>query len=343
MRALSHCVDLPNQQRVRFMDNAELNMVDPLNSQKPHWCLVCLCLFHESCVDSSGNLKGNPTCVEHTRRFNQLMAERAKVKRRLPASSDLRHPIIPKLQAVWGEGDKGECWPRGSECALLNHGAKHASRDLGLHKKALSSTLHPPQSNYSPHSPTPTSTLHSLPSCDLPLSAITMNYSKEDIASVTWPDPLWATGDYPYSSLSVPQGTYPDHGSASGYTFTAGSIRGLIATDDAAYFLAPPQEIGVFPNLSTQADVTNQVSSQCVGTSSWTYPAVPQNILDPWSMPGPSMFIPSICHYPSYLPDANPKRSSRRIPRLPHCRRLTTLIGRGSLPWLPTRRPRHQT
>jgi hypothetical protein len=170
-----------------------------------------------------------------------------------------------------------------------------------------------------------------------------MNYSKEDVASVTWPDPLWATGDYPYSNLSVPQGTYPDLESASGYTFTTGSVPDLNAANDAAYLLAPPQEMGAFPNLSTQAAVTNQVSSQCFGTSTWTYPAVPQDILDPWSMPGPCMFLSSICHYPSYSLYANPKHYSKQIPRLPRCRRLTTLIGWVSLPWPPTRRPRHQT
>jgi hypothetical protein len=93
-----------------------------------------------------------------------------------------------------------------------------------------------------------------------------MNYSEEDVASVTWPDPLWAMGDYPYSNLSVPQGTYPDLESAS-YTLTAGSVPDLNAANDAAYLLAPPQEMGAFPNLSTQADSTNQVSSICVGTS----------------------------------------------------------------------------
>jgi hypothetical protein len=94
-----------------------------------------------------------------------------------------------------------------------------------------------------------------------------MSYSEEDIASVTWPDPLWAMGDYPYSNLSVPQGTYPDLESASGYryTFTAGSVPGLNAADDAAFSLAPLQEMGAFPALSTQADSTNQVSSLCVG------------------------------------------------------------------------------
>ncbi|KAN0105431.1 hypothetical protein V8E52_011025 [Russula decolorans] len=56
-----------------------------------------------------------------------------------------------------------------------------------------------------------------------------MNYSEDDIASATrtWPDPLWATaGNYPYSYLSVPQSTYLDLVSVSGYDpFTAaGSV-----------------------------------------------------------------------------------------------------------------------
>jgi len=56
------------------------------------------------------------------------------------------------------------------------------------------------------------------------------------------------------------------------------------AADDAAFSLAPTTETGAFANPPTQVDFTNQVGSQCVGMSTRTYPAVPQNTLDPWSM-----------------------------------------------------------
>src|SRR6266576_6721653 len=77
--------------------------------------------------------------------------------------------------------------------------------------------------------PTPTLTLHPLPSCDPPVSvprAVTMNNSnsysnKDDIASTIGPR---AMGDYPYHPyLSVPQSTYPDLVSTPGYPSTAGS------------------------------------------------------------------------------------------------------------------------
>jgi hypothetical protein len=140
-------------------------------------------------------------------------------------------------------------------------------------------------------------------------------------------------GDYPYSNLSVPQGTYPDLESASGYTSTAGSVPDLNAANDAAYLLAPPQEMGAFPNLSTQADFTNPVSGQYIGTSTWTYPTVPQNALDPWSMPGPCMFLSCICHFPLYSPRCESKALLRcESPAVLRWRRLATLIGGGRSP-----------
>jgi hypothetical protein len=44
----------------------------------------------------------------------------------------------------------------------------------------------------------------------------------------------------------------------------------------------------------------NKSSSQCIGTSTWTYPTVPQNVIDPWSMAGPCMSLSCICHDPLY-------------------------------------------
>ena len=142
-----------------------------------------------------------------------------------------------------------------------------------------------------------------------------MNYSvsysnMDEAASMTLPDP-WAMGDYLYDpSLLVPQNTYPDPVSAPGYPPTAGLYVPDFNPDDAAFSLAPTTEMGAFANLPLQADFTNfanQVSSQCVETSTWTYLAVPQNFVDPWSMPGPCMFLSCICHHFSYSPDANPK------------------------------------
>ena len=80
------------------------------------------------------------------------------------------------------------------------------------------------------------------------------------------------------------------------------------AADDAAVSLAPTTGMDAFGNLPTQVDFTyHQVSSQCVGMSIWTYPAVPQNILDSSSMPDPCTFLSCIYHDPSYSSDANPK------------------------------------
>jgi hypothetical protein len=208
-----------------------------------------------------------------------------------------------------------------------------------------------------------------------------MNYSqysnKDDAASATWPDPLWATGNQSYTS--VPQSTHPDLISTSGYLSTAGPCVGSSTWTDPAVpqnlldpwsmpalcmflflhlprsfvftgyeskvpdFNAPTTEMGALANLPTKADFTNPVSGQYIGTSTWTYPTVPQNVLDPWSMPGPCMFLSCICHFPSYSPDANPKPTSMRIPRSPCRNWLETHIGQGSIPLQPTRWLHHLT
>jgi hypothetical protein len=142
-----------------------------------------------------------------------------------------------------------------------------------------------------------------------------VSYSNMDdaavAASMTLPDP-WAMGDnyLYYPSLSVPQSTYPDPVSGLGYPTAGPYVPDFSAAGNAAFSLAPTTEMGAFANLPIQADFTNytnQVSSQCVGTSTWTYPAVAQYFVDPWSMPGPCMFLSCICYYSSYSPDANPK------------------------------------
>jgi hypothetical protein len=77
--------------------------------------------------------------------------------------------------------------------------------------------------------------------------------NKCDVASATWPDPL------------VPQGTHLDLVSDPGYPSTTGSyVPDFNAAGDAAFSLAPTTEMGAFANLSTQFDITNQVSNQCV-------------------------------------------------------------------------------
>jgi hypothetical protein len=93
------------------------------------------------------------------------------------------------------------------------------------------------------------------------------------------------------------------------FTGCESKVPDLNAADDAVFSLAPTAEMGDFANLPTQADFASQVSSQCVGTSTWTYPAVPQNVLDPWTMPGPRMFLSCICHDPSYSLDANESKA----------------------------------
>ncbi|KAF8504851.1 hypothetical protein F5888DRAFT_1659093 [Russula emetica] len=140
-----------------------------------------------------------------------------------------------------------------------------------------------------------------------------------------------AMGDYPYYPYPpVPQSTYPDLVSASGYPSTAGTylpdyLPNFNAADDAAFSLAPTTEMRAFANLPTQGDFTNQ------------------NVLDPWSMPDLCMFFSCICHYPSYSPDAHPKPSSMRISRSPSRNWLVTHIVQGSLPLPPTRWLRHLT
>jgi hypothetical protein len=129
--------------------------------------------------------------------------------------------------------------------------------------------------------------------------------NKDDVASATQPDSLWSMGDYSY--LQVPQSTYPDPGLY---------VPGFNTADDAGLLFAPTAEMGAFTNLSAGVNFTNQVSIQCTGTPTWTYPAVPQNVLDPWSMPGPCMFLSCICHDPSYSPDTNPKPSTSTPPMM---------------------------
>ena len=161
-------------------------------------------------------------------------------------------------------------------------------------------------------------------------------FSNEDgIASTTWPNPC-ATEDYLYEPyLSVPQSTYPDPIPAQGYPF-AGSFADFNVPNDAALSLAPTSEMESFA-LPVQADFANQVSSQCVGTSICTYPAVPQDFLDSWSMPGTCMFLSCICHYTSYSLDANPKHTLLRMPRSPSRNQLRTRIGQGPIRMPPPR------
>ena len=167
-----------------------------------------------------------------------------------------------------------------------------------------------------------------------------MNYSvpysnNGDIASTaTWPNP-WAQGDYLYDPYpSVLCGTHPDPASTPGYSPTGSYTPNVNAADDAAFSLAPTTEMGVF---------ANQVSSQCVGTSTRTYPTVPQNIIDPWSMPGLCMFLSCICHFSSYSPDENPKPTSMRISRSTSRNWLGSSIGPGLIPLPPTRWLQHLT
>ena len=106
------------------------------------------------------------------------------------------------------------------------------------------------------------------------MSYYSSSSNTDDVASATWPNP-GAMGYYLYyPNLSVPQSTYPDLVSGPGYPS-----------------LSPTTEMGAFTNLPIQADFMSQVSGQCVGTLTWTYPAVPQSVLEPWSMPGPCMFL----------------------------------------------------
>ena len=108
----------------------------------------------------------------------------------------------------------------------------------------------------------------------------------DDVAFATWPNPGAMGDNLYYPNLLVPQSTYPDPGYHS-----RSYVPDFNAADDAAFSPAPSTELGAFTDLPMQADFTNQVSSQCVGTSTRTYRAVPQNIFDPWSMLGPCMFF----------------------------------------------------
>lgn len=87
--------------------------------------------------------------------------------------------------------------------------------------------------------------------------------NKDNIASATWSDPLWAMGDYLYPYLSVPQSTHPDPVSAPEYPSTARSyVPDFNAANDAAFSLAPTIEMGAFSNLPTQVNSTNPVSDK---------------------------------------------------------------------------------
>jgi hypothetical protein len=130
------------------------------------------------------------------------------------------------------------------------------------------------------------------------MSNSTSYSNKDDLASATWPGPLWAMGDHPYYPYpSVPQSTNPDYPSIAG-----SYVPGFNAADDAALSLVPTTEMGVYASPPTELDFTNLVSNQCVGTSTLAYPAVPQYALDPWLMPTPCMFLSRICYNPSYSP-----------------------------------------
>ena len=180
------------------------------------------------------------------------------------------------------------------------------------HKKALSSkSNHFPQPSIShTNSPLPPLVTHHQSQYHAMNNSVSLS-NDDEVASATWPDPLGAMGDYPYYSyIPVPQDAYPGVSAPS----TAGSyIPDFDAADDAAFSLAPTTEMGAFGNLPTQVDFTShQVSSQCVGNLTWTYPAVPQNILDSWSTPDLCTFNSCICHHPSYSPDANPSPRLQR-------------------------------
>jgi hypothetical protein len=116
---------------------------------------------------------------------------------------------------------------------------------------------------------------------------------KDNVVSVTWPDPLSATVDSPYCpDILVPQSTHLDLVSDLGYTSTVGHyVPNFNAADDAAYPPAPTTEMGAFTDLLTQLDLTIQASNQCAGTPISSYPPMPQNTLDPWPIPAPCMFL----------------------------------------------------
>lgn len=116
--------------------------------------------------------------------------------------------------------------------------------------------------------------------------------NKDDIASATWPDPV---GYYPHAS--VPQ-DHPDLVSAPGRPSTARSyVPKLNAAEDA--------ELVMFDDVLTLVDCIIQVSNLCVVSSTLTYPAAPQNVLDPRLSvkPAACMFLSRIRYDPSYSPN----------------------------------------
>jgi hypothetical protein len=138
------------------------------------------------------------------------------------------------------------------------------------------------------------------------------NLNMDDLTFATWPRP------YPYPL--VPQSAHPDL--TSEYPSTAGSY---------------------VPDSIADDDVANLASGQCFETSTCvTYPAVLQNILDPWFIQALGMFLSCICHDPSYSPDVNSK-PPMQIPRTYSRNGFATHIGQGSLPLPPTRWPQNLT
>ena len=154
-------------------------------------------------------------------------------------------------------------WPRTRSPPVTRATLIPHKRALYLHNLIIS----PP----TPTTPIPA--LHSLRSCEPPVSAshiITMSYSMSYSgngavsSAATWPNP-WTVEEYPHNQyLSVPQSTYPGHVSAPGYPFPAGTyIPDFNAAANAACSHTPTSEMGAFANLPVQADFTNQVSSKC--------------------------------------------------------------------------------
>ena len=120
--------------------------------------------------------------------------------------------------------------------------------------------------------------------------------NKDDRASATWPGLFQAMG-VPYYPPSVPQSTYLDFPSTTGFY-----VPSFNAANDVAPSLVPTTEMGAFANPPGELDFTNLASDQYVGTSALAYPAVPQYAPDPWLMPTQRMFLSRICYDPSYSP-----------------------------------------
>ena len=187
----------------------------------------------------------------------------------------------------------------------------------------------------------------------------TMGDSYPSVAQRTHPSQVFSPGYHTVGSYvsdfnaadpypSVPQSTYPDQVFASGCPTVGSYVPDFNTANYAAFSRPPATEMGAFANLpqldlQPQADFTTQVSSQCVGTSTWTYPDVPQDVIDPWSMPAQCMFLSCICHDPPYSPDVNPKPSSMQISWFPNRNRLTISIGQESTPLPPIRWLQHLT